>query len=410
MADRPAASSLPDQNENSLLTGQSKEAAIINNNLVSLNRAFGRDISNLRVNESKSQNNLLQKQEIQSFLASDTNITDSTKVIEGYRSDGIDLGSLELPKTTRDPLLASRELLSLKPNIEKEKVLPKVEVPPKRPQKVPMSLFTMENCDILEVGNPQYVSVYAKEIFDHLLSVEEKLSAKYGYMTQIQTEVNERMRAILIDWIVDIHIKFKLQSETLYLTVNLIDRFLERVPIAKPRLQLVGVTAMMIASKYQEIYPPELKDFIYVSDKAYRKEEILEMEGKILQQLQFNLTVPSMLSFLDRYSRLAGLDQKTFYFCQYVIEQAMIEYRMLKYRPSLIVCGTIQLANRVFKRPILDDALVRNTNYDEEVMNMCMKDLLLVLKNVEKSKLQAVKRKFLSSQFMEAAKTPILIP
>lgn len=86
------------------------------------------------------------------------------------------------------------------------------------------------------------------------------------------------MRAILIDWLIEVHLKFKLLPETLFLTVNLIDRFLEKAIIQRTKLQLVGVTSMLIASKYEEIYAPEVRDFVYITDKAYSKEEILKME------------------------------------------------------------------------------------------------------------------------------------
>ena len=86
------------------------------------------------------------------------------------------------------------------------------------------------------------------------------------------------MRSILIDWLVEVHLKFKLVPESLYLTVNLIDRYLEREQVHRSKLQLVGVTAMLIACKYEEIYPPIVKDFVYITDNAYTKEEILEQE------------------------------------------------------------------------------------------------------------------------------------
>jgi cyclin B len=79
------------------------------------------------------------------------------------------------------------------------------------------------------------------------------------------------MRAILVDWIIEVHLKFKLLPETLFITVSLIDRFLERVQIKRHNLQLVGVTAMLIASKYEEIYAPEVNDFVYITDNAYTK-------------------------------------------------------------------------------------------------------------------------------------------
>lgn len=91
------------------------------------------------------------------------------------------------------------------------------------------------------------------------------------------------MRSILIDWLVEVHLKFKLVPETLYLTVNLIDWYLSQVSVNREKLQLVGVTAMLIASKYEEIYAPEVQDFVYITDKAYTKEEILDCEQRMLQ-------------------------------------------------------------------------------------------------------------------------------
>lgn len=86
----------------------------------------------------------------------------------------------------------------------------------------------------------------------------------------------------MVDWIIEVHLKFKLLPETLFLTVSLIDRYLEKVKIMRNNLQLVGVTSMLIASKYEEIYAPEVRDFVYITDNAYKKEEIFEMEHSIL--------------------------------------------------------------------------------------------------------------------------------
>lgn len=86
-----------------------------------------------------------------------------------------------------------------------------------------------------------------------------------------QNDINEKMRAILIDWLIEVHLKFKLLPETLFLTINLIDRYLQKEVVKRNKLQLIGVTAMLIASKYEEIYAPEVRDFVYITDKAYNK-------------------------------------------------------------------------------------------------------------------------------------------
>lgn len=142
------------------------------------------------------------------------------------------------------------------------------------------------------------------------------------------------MRAILVDWLIEVHYKFKLLPETLFLTVNLIDRYLERVDVIRTKLQLVGVTAMLIASKFEEIYAPEVNDFVYITDKAYTREEILSMENSMLLALDFNICTPSSFRFLERYSKIAQVNSKQFNLARYLIELPLIEYRMLKHSPS----------------------------------------------------------------------------
>jgi G2/mitotic-specific cyclin-B, other len=119
-----------------------------------------------------------------------------------------------------------------------------------------------------------------------------------------QTEITERMRKVLIDWLVEVHVQFKLLPETLFIAVNLIDRFCEKNQVKRKNYQLVGVTCMLIAAKYEEIYPPYVKEFIYITDLAYTKEQILETEVQVLDCLGFNMTWPTPLRFLERYSKL----------------------------------------------------------------------------------------------------------
>ena len=79
------------------------------------------------------------------------------------------------------------------------------------------------------------------------------------------------MRKVLVDWLVEVHIKFKLLPETLFLTVNFIDRYTEKNDIPRKDYQLIGVTCMMIAAKYEEIYPPSISNFAYITDNAYSR-------------------------------------------------------------------------------------------------------------------------------------------
>ena len=132
------------------------------------------------------------------------------------------------------------------------------------------------------------------------------------------------------------------------MTVNLLDRYLEKEQIMRTKLQLVGVTAMFIASKYEEIYAPECRDFVYISDKAYTRDEILRMEGQLLAKLNFQLTTPNAFVFVKRFAKVAGIAttprSTTELLANYLVELTLQDYKMLKYLPSTICASAIYLA------------------------------------------------------------------
>lgn len=123
---------------------------------------------------------------------------------------------------------------------------------------------------------------------------------------------------------------------------------------------------MFIASKYEEIYAPEIKDFIYITDNAYKREQILALECDMLRVLEFNITVPSMYRFLERYSKLADSDDLIFNYSKYLIELTLLEIQMMKWSPSHIACSSIYVANKIMKRSHNWNERMKDlTNYDE---------------------------------------------
>lgn len=180
-------------------------------------------------------------------------------------------------------------------------------------------------------------------LLDHYRRMEGCRAASPTYMSR-QSDINGKMREILIDWLVEVHLKFKLLEETLFLTVNVIDRFLEQRAVQRSRLQLVGCTAMLISAKYEEIYPPEVRDFIYISDNAYTRDEILAMESIMLNTLKFNLTVPSALRFSEHFLETAHASTKTTFLTHYLMELALQNYKSLKFLPSIIAASACYLA------------------------------------------------------------------
>ena len=123
---------------------------------------------------------------------------------------------------------------------------------------------------------------------------------------------------------------------------------------------------MFISTKYEEIYPPDLRDFVYVTDKAYSKSDILKMEGKILTALNFNITINSSYIFLNRYAKLLSADEKTFMMGRYLIELALVEYGMLKYSSSNIAASAIYLACKIMKKESWNHKLECNAQYKEK--------------------------------------------
>ena len=146
-----------------------------------------------------------------------------------------------------------------------------------------------------------------------------------NYM-DFQKDINPSMREILNDWLIEVHLKFGLLPETLFLTVNLIDRYLSTTSIYRNKLQLVGVTAMLIASKYEEIYPPIVSDFVYITDNAYTREEILAMEERMLMALQFGIHMTSPYRFLERFVYLKNSSDVEKNTALFMLEGSLIQY------------------------------------------------------------------------------------
>jgi cyclin B len=166
-----------------------------------------------------------------------------------------------------------------------------------------------------------------------------------------QGDVNARMRAILIDWLVEVHLKFKLVPATLYLCVTLIDQYCTSNPVPRSKLQLVGVTALLVACKFEEIYPPEVRDCVYITDHAYTREEVLEMEMKMLVFFGYNVCSPTCYQFLVRFLRIGGysLTSRTAHRACYFSERCLQEHEMLSYKPSLLAAAVVYLATSMEK-------------------------------------------------------------
>ncbi|XP_061360059.1 G2/mitotic-specific cyclin S13-7-like [Gastrolobium bilobum] len=248
--------------------------------------------------------------------------------------------------------------------------------------------------DAGDVGNDLAAVEYVEDIYNFYKEVENE-SRHHHYMnTQHQPEIKKRMRKVLVDWLMDVHSKFDLSLETLYLTINIIDRFLAVKPVPKRVLQLVGVSAMLIASKYEEIWAPQVNEFVFLSDRAYTHEQILGMEKIKLGTLEWNLTVPTPFVFLVRFIKASIPDMMLENMAHFLCELGMMHYvTLVKYCPSMVAASAVFAARCTLnKSPVWNETLKLHTGYSQEQLRDCARLLVKFHSTVGNGKHKVVHR------------------
>ncbi|XP_015884069.3 G2/mitotic-specific cyclin-2 isoform X2 [Ziziphus jujuba] len=263
---------------------------------------------------------------------------------------------------------------------------------------------------VLDIDSPDKknqlaVVEYIDDLHTYYKKVESSGCVPPNYMAIIQSDINDKMRGILIDWLIEVHYKFELMDETLYLSVNLIDRFLAKQPVVRKKLQLVGVTAMLLSSKYEEVSVPVVEDLILISDKAYSRKDVLDMEKLMINTLQFNLSVPTAYVFMRRFLKAAESDKKLELLSFFMIELCLVEYQMLKFPPSLLAAAAIYTAQCTisgFKQ--WSKTSEWHSGYSQEQLLECSRLMVAFHQKAGTGKLTGVHRKYSTSKYGYAAK------
>nr|XP_033472865.1 G2/mitotic-specific cyclin-B2-like [Epinephelus lanceolatus] len=269
-------------------------------------------------------------------------------------------------------------------------------------------LLTVQDVDEQDSDLPQLCSEYVKDIYKYLHVLEAQQTVRANYMQGY--EITERMRALLVDWLVQVHSRFQLLQETLYLTVAILDRFLQVQPVSRRKLQLVGVTAMLVACKYEEMYAPEVGDFAYITDNAFTKSQILEMEQLVLRTLNFQLGRPLPLHFLRRASKVANSDVEKHTLAKYLMELTLLDYDMVHYRPSEVAAAALCLSQLLVDGLPWSPTQQHYSTYDAAHLKPIMQHIAknVVTVNGGKTKFQAVRNKYSSSKLMKISLIPQL--
>ena len=279
----------------------------------------------------------------------------------------------------------------------------------------------------IETKNENYiknVEEYIDDILENLLDEEKnsetKISPSYF---KFQKDINNKMRAILIDWLIDVHLKFNFKPETLYITIQIIDSYLSLRKIERCNFQLLGVTALLIACKQNEIIFHKLREYVYITDNAYTEKDIKDMEFKILTTLKFNILNPSPLSFFEIYSNKFGFsqDKKKFHLGEFLMESFFLDEKSLKYYASTIACTVQYIIMKYFKMNNYKDCynqrmfnikkveefenkFAKSNNYAIHIIKECAKDICYCINELPRGNLKSTLRKYSNERFENVTK------
>ncbi|XP_026489243.1 G2/mitotic-specific cyclin-B3 isoform X1 [Vanessa tameamea] len=258
------------------------------------------------------------------------------------------------------------------------------------------------------------VSNYAMDIFNYLKN-RERLFLIDDYLVRMKG-ITSWMRALLVDWMVEVQESFELNHETLYLAVKLVDLYLtrssktqpEKEHLTKEELQLLGASALFIASKFDERIPPLVDDFLYICDGAYTLSQLLKMEMTILRVVDFDLGIPLSYRFLRRYARCARVSMPTLTLARFVLEQCLLEYGLLNHSDSKMAAAALYIALRMKSLGSWTPTLQYYTGYTlKDILPIALEQNATLHKK-PKSAISTVRNKYSHTIFFEVAKVPLI--
>jgi cyclin B len=253
----------------------------------------------------------------------------------------------------------------------------------------------------------KYNGDYLNDTYTNLLKEERTLIVKpiYGYMAS-QTDINIKMRAILVDWIIEMHDKFNFKPQTLFQTIWLIDTYLSLKYIKRSDFQLLGLGCMYISCKYHEIFYPVLKDFIEITDGAYKKEDLLRIEKDILKTINYNIQPPSQEDFYNLISKAFDFGEKQIFLGKFFMENSLIDYNMIKYPPSVIAVSCCYIVMKFFKIENYKKLYSTRIIYDkcpQKIIKDAARELCFLVKNLNNSEFKAIKKKYSNEKYCNVA-------
>ncbi|ESO87303.1 hypothetical protein LOTGIDRAFT_183730, partial [Lottia gigantea] len=226
--------------------------------------------------------------------------------------------------------------------------------------------------DIDLVNCPLLCSFYGQDIMNYLQARDTTLLRSAEYISK--GEITNKMRGVLVDWLGQVQTYEGLTSESLHLCVFMIDRFLTLKLLHLNKLQLLGITCLLIASKVIERFPPEIPNLCQLTAGAYQPHEVLSMEKDVLNVLMFDLNVPGPIVFLDRYLQVDKHEEEIENLCLYLMDLSLTHTRFVQYSASRVAASALYLARFLFHSgPAWSPALVYYTKFNVDNLMACVR-------------------------------------
>ena len=272
-----------------------------------------------------------------------------------------------------------------------------------------INLNSSDDIKIFKSKEKEVIYSFGEEYFDevylNLLLDEKKFYKKINcnYMI-LQKEINDKMRAILVDWLIDVHFRFDMKKKTLFNCIYIIDAFLSKNLIDRKYLQLLGMAALLISCKETEIMYPSLNSFLALSDFSYSLQELTNMERFVMKILDFDILAPTAEEFYAINAEYFKFGEKQRFFGEYFLDASLIDYNLLKYNQSTIAVACGYIVMKFFNLNGVH-SLLKNTgdNIKQIDVKNCARDLCFLVKNLSNSSLKATKNKYMSDKYMNIA-------
>lgn len=254
--------------------------------------------------------------------------------------------------------------------------------------------------------DPINVTNYATEIFQYMKSREK--SFQVGDYMPTQFWISKRMRAVLVDWVVEVQQNFHLSHETLYLAVKITDLYLSKIIATKDSLQLVAVASVFIASKYDERSPLRIEDFLYICDYSFTRADVIRMEMEVFKVIGFNLCIPLSYRFLGRFARCCRASELTLFAAKYILELSLLEYHLVVVSESKLACAALYLAMRMSHAGTWTPSLEYYSGYQLSDFKIIVFELNAMLHRRPRAHMKTIRTKYSQKKVLEVAKIPLL--